>query len=342
MKAIGYTDSLPISEADSLVEFDAPMPDAGPDDVLVKVCAISVNPVDYKIRMRRAPDDGSHAILGWDAVGEVITVGANVTEYAPGDRVFYAGDLNRPGSNAEFQAVDARIVGRKPTSLTDAQAAALPLTAITAWELLFEHLGIARRGEPTRLGMPESVLVIGAAGGVGSILIQLIKTLTDATVIATASRPASAEWVRALGADHVITHREPLAPQIDALAVAPITGIASLNATEAYFDDYPEILAPFGRIAMIDDPEGALNVMALKPRSQSLHIEFMFARSMFETQDIAAQRHLLNEVSALVDQGKIKTTVGEHLGQINAANLRKAHAELESGKAIGKFVLEGF
>ncbi len=341
MKAVGYAKSLPIDDSDSLVDIELPEPVAGGRDLLVKVRAIAVNPVDYKVRLRAEPDAGDYRVLGWDTVGEVMAIGDEVTRFKPGDNVFYAGDLNRQGCNAEYQLVDERLVGGKPGSLSDAEAAALPLTSITAWELLFEHLGIEQipPNEHTKTG--EILLVIGAAGGVGSILVQLAKTITGATIIATASREASVAWVRKLGADHVINHHEALAPQIDALGIGQVTHIASLNSTASYFEAYTELLAPFGKIAMIDDPE-TLDVMKLKPRSLSLHIEFMFARSMFQAKDMAEQGRLLKRVAELVDQGFIQTTFGRHLGTINAANLKAAHAELESGKAIGKLVLEGF
>lgn len=340
MKAVGYTESLPITDAASLQDIELPLPQATGRDLLVKVRAIASNPVDYKIRQNVAAQDGNFKVIGWDAVGEVVAVGDGVTQFKPGDQVYYAGDLNRAGSNAEFQLVDERIVGFKPKSLNDAEAAALPLTTITAWELLFDHLQLQQNGGAE--SSDEKILVIGAAGGVGSVLIQLVKALTGATVIATASRDSSVNWVKELGADYVINHTQDLKPQIDALNIGDITHIASLTATESYFPHYPEILAPFGRIAMIDDPATPLDVMTLKMKSQSLHIEFMFARSMFNAIDMEQQSKLLNRVAELVDQGKVKTTVGKHLGAINATNLRRAHELQETGKAIGKMVLEGF
>ena len=352
MKVIGYTQSLPVSAPQALIETEMTKPGVSGEDLLVKVHGIGVNPVDYKIRQHRAPEPGQTAVLGWDGAGEVMAVGDRVRRFKPGDQVFYAGDLNRQGSNAEYQLVDERLVGHKPKSLSHAQAAALPLTSITAWELLFEHLGIEQinsQGEgqvsqeshqPVSRSRPL-ILVVGAAGGVGSILIQLIKTLTDARVIATASRVESQAWVKELGADYVIDHRQNLTAQIEALALGKITHVASLAHTDSYMASYVEVLAPFGRIAMIDDPQ-ELDVRSLKPKSLSLHWEFMFARSMFQAEDMQAQGALLNQVSRLVDEGKIRTTVGTHLGQINAANLRQAHQLLESGKSIGKIVLEGF
>lgn len=342
MKAIGYTKSLPINDPESLIDIELPQPNASGHDLLVKVKAIAVNPVDYKIRQRMAPEDGSYKVIGWDAVGEVLATGEAASLFKPGDVVYYAGDLNRQGSNAEFQLVDERLVGSKPKSLSDAEAAALPLTTITAWELLFEHLAIKQQAPGSLEKSDEVILVIGAAGGVGSILIQIAKAITGATVIATASRESSEAWVKKLGADFVINHTQPLLPQIEALGTRQVTHIASLNATESYFDTYTELLAPFGKIAMIDDPSKPLDVMQLKFKSQSLHIEFMFARSMFNASDMDEQGRLLTRVADLVEQGYIQTTSGKNLGTINAENLKAAHAELESGKAIGKIVLQGF
>jgi len=342
MKGVGYRKSLPIDDPESLIDIELPQPIASGRDLLVKIKAIAVNPVDYKIRQRVAPDAGDSKVLGWDAVGEVVATGEAATRFKPGDPVYYAGDLNRQGSNAEYQLVDERIVGGKPRSLSDAEAAALPLTSITAWEMLFEHLELQRQSPGSTEQSDEVILIVGAAGGVGSILIQIAKAITCATLIATASRKSSQAWVKQLGADHVVDHTRPLAPQIQDLGIAQVTHIASLNATDAYFESYTELLAPFGRIAMIDDPSTPLDVMQLKLKSQSLHIEFMFARSMFQAADMHEQGRLLNRVSALVDQGLIQTTSGKNLGTVNAANLKTAHRELESGKAIGKIVLEGF
>ena len=337
MKAVGYTQSLAVTEKNALVDVEIDKPQASGRDLLVNVTAIAVNPVDYKIRHRVNPEGGIPKILGWDAVGEVVEVGNEVENFNIGDKVYYAGDLTRSGSNAEFQLVDERIVGKAPKSLSDSEAAALPLTTITAYEMLFDHLAIKKQSNAS----DEVVLVVGAAGGVGSIALQLLKCLTGATVIATASRESSKEWVTSLGADYVIDHSKPMAEQLRELNVGEITHIASLNNTGAYMDDFVEMLKPKGRLALIDDPEH-LDVSKLKQKSISLHWEFMFTRSMFETDDMIEQSNLLNEVSALIDEGKIKTTVGKHLGKINAANLIEAHKTLEAGTAIGKLVLEGF
>jgi len=341
MKAVGYLKCLPIDAPESLTDIDLPQPIASGRDLLVKIKAIAVNPVDYKIRRNVAPAEGAYKVLGWDAVGEVVATGESATLFQPGDLVYYAGDLNRQGSNAEFQLVDERLVGTKPKSLSDAEAAALPLTAITAWEILFEHLSIQQQSPDSTEKSGEVILVVGAAGGVGSIFLQLAKAITGATIIATASRESSQAWVKKLGADHVVDHTKPLQPQIEALGIGQVTHVASLNSTDSYFDSYTELLAPFGKIAMIDDPK-SLDVMKLKPRSQSLHIEFMFARSMFKAADMIEQSRLLNRVSDLVDQGYIQTTIGKNLGTINADNLKAAHEELESGRSIGKIVLQGF
>ena len=342
MKAVGYSKSLPITDPESLTDIELPQPVATGGDLLVEIRAIAVNPVDYKIRQNVAPANGDYKVIGWDAVGEVVATGETATQFKPGDMVYYAGDLNRQGSNAEYQLVDERLVGTKPKSLSDAEAAALPLTSITAWELLFEHLALQQQSPESKETSGEVILVIGAAGGVGSILIQIAKAITGATIIATASRESSQAWVKKVGADHVVDHTKPLQPQIEALGIGQVTHVASLNGTGSYFETYTELLAPFGRIAMIDDPAKPLDVMKMKPKSLSLHIEFMFARSMFKATDMDEQSRLLNRVSDLVDQGYIQTTVGKNLGTINADNLKAAHEALESGRSIGKIVLQGF
>lgn len=341
MKAIAYTQSLPINDPESLIDIELPQPTASGYDLLVKVSSIAVNPVDCKIRQNAAPATGEYRVLGWDAVGEVIATGELVTNYKLGDKVFYAGDLNRQGSNAEFQLVDERIVGNKPKSLSDSEAAALPLTAITAWELLFERLAIKQQKPNSKVKSNDVILIVGAAGGVGSILVQLANKLTGATVIATASRESSAAWVTKLGADYVIDHTEPLTSQIEKLNIGQVTHVASLTHTDSYLDSYVELLAPMGKIALIDDPT-SVDIKKLKVKSISLHWEFMFTRSMFKTTDMNQQYHLLNNISDLIDQGQLQTTVGKNLGTINAENLRAAHTEIESGLSIGKIVLQGF
>lgn len=337
MKAVAYQIAGPLDRDASLVDVTLEQPVARGRDLLVKVRAISVNPVDTKIRRNVSPSSGDWKVLGWDAVGEVVEVGEAVTGFRPGDQVFYAGALDRPGANSEYHLVDERIVGHKPQSLSDAEAAALPLTAITAWEMLFDRLDVRR---PVA-GAANAILVIGGAGGVGSITIQLLRTLTDVTVIATASRPETQEWVRKLGAHHVVDHRQPLAPQVAALGLVQPAFVFSTTETLDHLAEIVELIAPQGRFGLIDDPS-TLDVMPFKRKSVSVHWELMFTRSLYQTADMAEQGRLLDEVSKLVDAGSIRTTVTETLRPINAENLKAAHAVLESGKARGKLVLEGF
>nr|WP_314641796.1 zinc-binding alcohol dehydrogenase family protein [uncultured Pseudomonas sp.] len=335
MKAITFTEhALPIDNPDALIDISLPVPTPGPRDLLVEVRAVSVNPVDTKVRAGTFTKEPK--ILGWDATGIVREVGSEVTLFQPGDEVFYAGSIARTGSYSEFHLVDERIVGHKPRSLSAADAAALPLTSITAWELLFDRLGVVEGS-----GEGKCLLITGAAGGVGSMLVQLARQLTRLTVIGTASRQETADWVRQLGAHHVIDHSQPLLAQLQALGVPEIDYVASLTHTEQHFAQLIDVLKPQGRLGVIDDPD-SLDVMPLKRKSLSLHWELMFTRSLYETPDMINQHHLLNRVSALIDQGVLQTTVGEHFGAINAANMRRAHALVESGKARGKIVLEGF
>jgi zinc-binding alcohol dehydrogenase family protein len=339
MKAVAYLQPLPIDHADALLDADLPEPEPLAHDLRVRVAAVSVNPVDTKIRRGVKPAAGQPKVLGWDAVGLVDAVGEAVTLFKPGERVWYAGDITRAGSNAEFQCVDERLVGRAPATLSDAEAAALPLTAITAWELLFDRFGVTPETRGT-------LLVVGGAGGVGSVLIQLARQLTGLAVVATASRPATQDWVAELGAHHVIDHRQPLAAQVQRLVdggqIAPVTHVASLTQTDQHWDQIVELLAPQGKIGLIDDPASPLDVMQLKRKSLSLHWELMFTRSLFHTADMQRQHELLNQVSALVDAGRLRSTLAQHFGTINAANLRRAHAQIESGTTRGKIVLESF
>jgi len=337
MKAIAYYHSLPISDAQSLQNIELPDPVAGPRDLLVEVKAISVNPVDTKIRQNVQPEGDNAKVLGWDVAGVVKAVGSDVTLFQPGDKVFYAGSLTRPGANSELHVVDERIVGHMPKSLSFAHAAALPLTAITAWELLFERLNIAQEKNETQ----QSLLIVGAAGGVGSILTQLARQLTSLKVIGTASRPETEAWVRELGAHEVLDHSKPLSEELKRVGLGAVTHVASLTQTDQHLDQLVEALKPQGKLGLIDDPK-SLDVSKLKRKSLSLHWEFMYTRSMFETEDMIEQHNLLNRVAELIDAGTLKTTFGEHFGTINADNLRRAHALLESGKAKGKVVLEGF
>jgi NADPH:quinone reductase len=337
MKAIGYRNSGPIDSDDALIDLELPRPAPAGRDLLVEVLAVSVNPVDTKVRKAAAPEAGQARILGFDAVGIVREVGSDVSLFKVGDEVWYAGAIDRPGSNSEFHLVDERIVGRKPGSLSPADAAALPLTAITAWELLFDRLQV-----PRSTATPASLLVVGAGGGVGSILLQLARQLTGLTIIGTASRPETRDWVMQMGTHHVIDHRQPLAAQVAALGVPPVMYVASLTNTEQHYAQIVELLAPQGKLALIDDPAEPIDVRLLKRKSISLHWELMFTRSLFQTADMAAQNALLNEVSTLVDQGHIRSTAQKNLGAINAANLKEAHRLIESGSSIGKIVLAGF
>lgn len=337
MKAVAYRTPGPVDRVDALQDITLETPKAEGHDLLVKVTAVSVNPVDTKLRLGVAPEGGDWRVLGFDAAGVVEAVGSEVQIFKPGDAVFYAGSIARPGTNSEYHLVDERIVGRKPASLSDAEAAALPLTAITAWEMLFDRLEVKR---PTPQG-GNTIVVIGGAGGVGSITIQLLRALTDLTVIATASRPETQDWVRECGAHYVIDHRQPLAHQVEALGLGAPGFVFSTTQTDQHFSEIVELIAPQGRFGLIDDPK-ELNVMPLKLKAVSLHWELMFTRSLFGTPDMAEQGQLLNKVAALVDAGRIRSTVTEVAGKIDAATLRAVHARLESGSARGKIVLEGF
>lgn len=337
MKAIGYIKSHPIDHADALVDLTLEKPTATGRDILVAVQAVSVNPVDTKIRQRRANEDGTPSILGWDACGEVVETGADVTMFKTGDTVYYAGAINRTGTNAEFHLVDERIVGHAPKSASASEAAALPLTSLTAYEMLFDRL----RVDAPVAGAANAVLIIGGAGGVGSIAIQLLRAKTDLTIIATASRDETKAWVKSLGAHHVIDHSQPIAAQVAALNIGQPAFVFSTTHTDSYIADIAELIAPQGRFGLIDDPAD-LNIGAFKQKSISTHWEFMYTRSLFQTADMTRQHDILTEMAALLDTGKIKSTATESLGTINAENLRKAHALLETGKAKGKLTLAGF
>jgi NADPH2:quinone reductase len=337
MKAIGY---YAPGSVDVLQEIDLPKPKPGLRDLLVEVRAISVNPVDAKIRGGGGPGapSGEAKVLGWDAAGVVAEVGTEVTHFAPGDEVYYAGALDRTGSNAEYQLVDERIVGQKPATIGFAEAAALPLTTLTAWEMLFDRLTI-RIGKPANIG---SLLIIGGAGGVGSIAIQLARRLTGLTIIATASRPETKAWALKMGAHHVIDHRRPLAEQVKLIVPDGVNHVLALTRTEDHFDEIVDALAPQGALVLIENPARPLDIVKLKPKSISLHWEFMFTRARYQTADMDEQGRVLNEVAGLVDAGLIRTTMTSNLGLINAANLKRAHTIAESGTAIGKVVLSGF
>lgn len=338
MKAVGYQKPQAISQPESLIDITLPDPVATGRDLLVEVRAVSVNPVDTKVRASGAPAEGqTHKVLGWDASGIVKAVGPEVTLFKPGDRVWYAGSIARPGTNSELHLVDERIVGHAPKSLDFAQAAALPLTAITAWEMLFDRLDIAPGKHPSH----KTLLIIGASGGVGSILTQLATRLTSLTVIGTASRPETQAWVKELGAHHVIDHSQPIADELKRIGFPTVDHIVSLTQTDLHFAQIVEAIAPQGKFGLIDDP-ASLDITKLKRKSVSVHWELMFTRALFGTDDMIGQHRLLNEVAALVDAGLIRTTLAERFGSINADNLKRAHALIESGKARGKVVLENW
>jgi zinc-binding alcohol dehydrogenase family protein len=340
MRAIGYKQSRSADDPLALVDIELPDPTPGAWDLLVRVEAIAVNPVDAKVRRRDQPEAGAWRVLGWDAAGTVEAVGSAVQGFAVGDPVWYAGALNRPGCNSEWQLVDARLVSRRPTSLSAAEAAALPLTAITAWELLFDRLRLSQGPEAHR---GEALLVMGGAGGVGSILVQLALQLTGQMIIASASRPQSQTWLRQLGVQHVIDHHQPLLPQLQAQGLGEVQRVVSLTHTDRHFEQLVEVLAPQGALALIDDPAPeAINVLALKRKSLSLHWELMFTRSLFQTADMAAQGRLLAQVAQLVEAGRLRTTLANDLGPICAATLRQAHQMIESQTTIGKLVLSGW
>jgi len=334
MKALGYSERGPISTAGSVIEFVKDDPQPGSRDLLVEVRGVSVNPVDVKVRANRPPPEDQPRILGFDAAGVVREIGADVTGFQSGDEVFYAGEFTRDGSNAQLQTVDERLVGKKPSSLSFADAAGLPLTSITAWEMLFDSFGISE-GD----GAGDAILIIGGAGGVGSIMIQLAKKLTGLTVIASASRPDTVEWVKKMGADHLVNHRNPLNEEMKALGIAP-KYVAALTGTEDHWDAIVDITKPRGHIGMIDDPAN-INWQALKMKALSFSWEFMFARSMFQADDMDAQAKLLNRVSALIDSGSLISTVNKNNGPLTVDNLRDALAHQDSGTAVGKTVLEG-
>lgn len=338
MRAIGFYSNHPATSDEALVDLELPVPDVTGRDLLVEIKAISVNPVDTKVRRNQTPPAGEARILGYDAAGVVTAVGPDVTLFKPGDEVYYAGAINRPGTNAEYHLVDERIVGLKPKTLSFAEAAALPLTAITAYEALFHRINVQ---EPVP-GAARAILITGGAGGVGSIAIQLAKELTDLVVVATASRPETVAWAKSLGADHVIDHSKPLAADYAALGIGAPGYIFSVTHSSQHRLAMAEIIAPAGRICLIDDfPEG-FDILAFKPKAVSLHWEMMFSRPVFQTPDMIEQHKLLTHVATLIDAGKIRTTLDTVLGPITAANLRKAHQIIESNRARGKIVLEGF
>ena len=337
MRAIAYKIPQAISAETSLIDVELPVPTPEGRDILVEVKASSVNPVDVKIRANAKPEPDQLKVLGWDAAGIVKAVGPGVKLFQPGDAVFYAGAIDRPGANAEFHLVDERIVGKKPETLDFPAAAALPLTSLTAWEALFDRLKV---NDPVP-GAANAILIIGGAGGVGSIAIQLARTLTNLTVIATASRPETQKWAYDLGAHHVLDHSKPLAHQIDQLALGAPAFVFSTTNTADHLEDIIALIAPQGRFGLIDDPK-VLDVMPFKRKAVSIHWELMFTRSLFKTKDMEEQNRILTEIARLVDTGKIRSTLTETLGLINAENLKKAHALIETGRTKGKLVLAGF
>lgn len=337
MKAIGYYTPGTIDRDDALIDLHLPAPTPRARDLIVRVKAISVNPADTKFRAGSKPPVGEAKVLGWDASGIVEAIGPEVTLFKVGDEVFYAGDMTRPGTNSELHAVDERIVGFKPKSLGWAETAALPLTSLTAWELLFERLRVPF-GDKNTAG---SLLVINGAGGVGSILIQLARRLTGLTVIATASRPESIAWVQKLGAHHVIDHHKALDAELERIGIPQVDYVAGLTGSDRQLPAFPKIIAPQGHLAMIDDPEH-FDIVSLKRKSITVSWELMFTRAAYETDDMITQHKILNEVSALVDSGVLTTTMSRKESPISAANLKMAHALAESGRAIGKIVLADF
>lgn len=332
MKAIGFSAPHPIDHPEALVELEQPAPEPGPRDLRVRVQAVSVNPVDVKVRASARP--AAPRVLGFDAAGVVDAVGGEVTQFKPGDEVWYAGAIDRPGSNAELQLVDERIVAHKPRTLSFEDAAALPLTAITAWELLFDRLGVARGGG-------GALLVVNGAGGVGSILTQLARKLTSLTVIATASRPESRAWAERMGAHHVIDHSRPLEQGLSEIGIPQVPYIAGLTGSEHHRAAFVEAIAPQGKIALIDDP-ASFDIVPFKRKSVTVSWELMFTRSLYATADAIEQHRLLAQVAALVDDGTLVHTATSRLGAITAANLRAAHAAVEQGRSIGKTVLAGW
>lgn len=342
MKAVGLSRYLPIDHPDALIDVDIAKPVAAGRDLLVKVRAISVNPVDIKHRLptsaNRDTVESPPRVLGWDVAGVVAAAGPAASLFRPGDAVYYAGSIVRPGGYAQFHLVDERIAGRMPRNLGFAEAAALPLTTITAWQGMFDRMGISKSGADNG----KSLLIIGGAGGVGSICIQLARRLTGLTVIATASRPESAAWARSLGADHIVDHTRELAPQLKAAGVPEVDYLFCANAADRHFAAFHRIVRAQGKICSIVDAPGEADFTLLKRKSITFCWEAMFTRPIFQTPDMIRQHELLDETAALVESGAVRTTATVNLGAINAANLKRAHKMIEDGRVIGKIVLEGF
>ncbi|KDN96257.1 hypothetical protein EI16_08235 [Hydrogenovibrio marinus] len=336
MRALAALADKETNSTKNLVEISLPTPTPTHRDILVKVKAVSINPVDTKVRKRHAAqsNDMEPKVLGWDAAGTVVAIGDEVTHFQIGDDVWYAGEITRQGSNAEYQLVDERLVSLKPESLNFAEAAAMPLTTLTAWELLVDRLQVKPDDH-------KGLLIIGAAGGVGSVMVQLARTISQKIIVGTASRPESEEWLNELGCHHIISHQELLIPQIKELHLPAITHIASLTQTDQHFLEAAEIIAPQGRFGLIDDP-ATFDIIPFKQKSVSIHWEFMYTRSMFKTDDMSKQHTILKEAALMVDQGIIKSTINHHFGKLNLENLKAAHEFIETHCAIGKIVLEGF
>ncbi len=337
MKAVAHIRPLPIEDPASLADIELPKPSPAGRDLLVRVEAVSVNPVDTKRRRDPAKTDDAPRVLGWDASGVVEAAGSEATLFKPGDEVFYAGDVTRPGCNSEYHLVDERIVGRKPRALDFAQAAAIPLTAITAWEGFFHRMRI----DPEGRHRGASILLIGGAGGVGSIGIQLAR-LAGLKAIATASRPESIAWAKSLGADGILDHRKPMRPQLEALGLKFVDYIACFTDLDPYWDAIGDLIAPQGSVLAIVANKGPLAQDAIRAKSAALCWELMFTRPRWQTADMIEQHRLLCRVADLLDEGRLRGTLRETLSPINAANLRAAHARIESGTMIGKLVLKGW
>lgn len=335
MKAVGLYKYLPIEDEQSLIDVEVDKPTPTGRDILVAVQAISVNPVDTKVRAPKEQTEDPPRILGWDAAGKVEAIGEQVEHYKVGDEVYYAGDITRPGSYSEYQLVDERIVGHKPTSAVYEQAAALPLTSITAWEGLFSRLGISNEAKD----VGKTILIIGGAGGVGSIAIQLAKKVAKLNVIATASRKESSDWCKELGADHVINHRNSLVEELAAQSINNVDYIFCLNNTDQHWTAMAEIISPQGCICSIVENAEPLDLDLIKSKSATFVWEFMFTRSMYQTEDMIEQQKLLDSISTLIDNGELTTTASDVLRPINSENCRKAHAQIEQGSTIGKIVL---
>ncbi|WP_341529536.1 zinc-binding alcohol dehydrogenase family protein [Nostoc sp. UHCC 0302] len=339
MKAIATYEYRETSNPDCFTEIDIEIPQPSGRDLLVRVKAISVNPVDYKVRSSIKEKQTTPRILGWDAAGIVEAVGNEVTLFKPGDQVYYAGSITRPGSNSEYQLVDERIVGKKPINLTFEAAAALPLTTITAWEALFERLGI--EPQKTSKNQASKVLIIGGAGGVGSIAIQLAKQVAGLVIIATASRPETIDWCKKMGADYTINHHQPFKTELETIGIKEVDYILCFNDTEQHLQNMADVIKPQGKICSIVETKQPLNMNVLQWKSVTFVWEFMYTKPVYETEDIQSQHDLLNQVGELVTQGIIQTTMTKNLGSLNTVNLAKAHTELESGRTIGKLVLSG-